>query len=133
MGADLIVAWCDAPDMSSEAFAEAVRALDDERLLSVFDEWTGGDDQDAYEPSWQEATRQRLIEAYASFDGTRDVIWLNIHGHDIVLGGGTSWGDTPEGFTDVILIAESGIGQKQDDAVPTNAIQVIIETDKNGV
>lgn len=122
MGAELLITWCDLPPLAILADPDhAVAALPDDTLAAVHREWQAeeppddGEDDDEGDgegdgDDWRQSTRDRLSEALGNLLGARDCTVLDIHGHEVV-GGGTSWGDAPEGFLDVVLVAISGIGQ----------------------
>lgn len=124
MGADLILAWADYPPADVDIPA-AIAALPDDKLTVIYEEWQGEPpqsdydealDDEPFETNWRAETRQRLQEAFhgVTGDNARDVSVVVIHGHTMLIGGGTSWGDTPDGYNDVAFIALSGIGQKED-------------------
>jgi hypothetical protein len=118
VGAELVITWCDLPPLAIlDDPDQALVALPDDALAAVHREWQaeeppddaeGGDEGDG---DWREGTRDRLREALGNLLGARDCTVLDIHGHEVVIGGGTSWGDAPEGYLDVVLVAISGIGQ----------------------
>jgi hypothetical protein len=115
MGAELVITWCDLPPLATLADPDqAIAALDDDTLGAVHRQWQDIDDDehdDENGDDWRPATRDRLREALENLLAAGDCTVFDIHGHEVVVGGGTSWGDAPDGYLDVILVATSGIGQ----------------------
>jgi hypothetical protein len=120
MGADLLIAICDAPAADprtwsysvediARAKAKVVAALDrlDADEYQELAEYFGMWDHDIEDEASRESEiRERVLSAADSvLNSPRDVVLANVHDHWIFIGGGTSWGDSPEGLTEVAALA----------------------------
>lgn len=114
MGQDLILAFALDPNMTMEKWAEAVYSLSDNRLAAIWDEVFQIDSDLKDLDNFPEVVRQSLLKSYEYvLSGPRNVVvFTDTANVSWIIGGGTTWGDTPEGYDEVAFIAASGIGQK---------------------
>jgi hypothetical protein len=110
MGADLILNWCDVPELDDEEVARRVALLSDAQLKSIFVLLRGWDpptDDEIIDEEWgdaQEGFRDRCVQVFAELRLSRAITMFKVHGHDIYVAGGMSWGDEPEGVETVGLV-----------------------------
>lgn len=107
MGMDLIlaVAHQQHPQRTDEELRALVAQVDEERASSIFAHAFSIDFEEVYDDpddNAVELVQGHLLEVLAVLNGEtyhRSVmVILDLDGRAIALGGGSSWGDTPEGF-----------------------------------
>lgn len=124
MGADLILAWVDAPhdadggmvreDRAIPVLLERMQRVPEIQLAEIWMSHYGDDPREmtpddlaeaGYNTDWQADARAFIEDAIRGIWDHREVTWFNIHGHLCFFGGGTSWGDSPEGFDFIVDLA----------------------------
>lgn len=153
MGADLITAWADVPafdDPQQEMDTEACRATclrrieafltrDDAReVMDEVTDWSMGMSlEEALEEcnlephEWVDYSRRVLTDHVNELFPTgggwcRDTTTLMVHGHQILLVGGTSWGDSFPALDAMSALLQAGVltAETGSDRPPTNVIKV---------
>lgn len=151
MGADLLTCWADIPipvDPNQGIDSDACRAACDERIeaflqrddaVDIMEEITdftmGMSLEEALEDAdidtWQEYAKRVLSDAVKELfppdnGWCRDATTLMVHGHPIILVGGTSWGDSFPALDAMgaLLTAEILTADTGNNAPPSNVIRV---------
>lgn len=138
MGADLLLAACRHPvtadnqmDLSERAVAELKRRIDTlsddeladatEQVAEGWEDWADArtsaqieSDGDLTPDQEAEVVRREqrkclhwAVDLIAA--GSRDLTWMTLGGGTWLFFGGTSWGDSPDGWDEFCALAESGV------------------------
>ena len=119
MGMDLILAFAEQrhPERSTQDLMDLIDNLTEERAHTIFEsvmqiDWDGmhsEEDADGVVEYVQQHLRD-AVEVVQGVSYSRSVATYINPDKDLVLaiGGGESWGDTPEGFDDINFLAEWG-------------------------